>query len=124
MKAVARQLRLDLQSPMSADQLGNLVQEMLLTLARAFSVRGIVPGHIKALVKENKSYCSLSCTKPGRVNRDRFSYPEKFSFHRPYLYLNVVLVGVPEEDIVMGVDSSIENLLSSVRGCPDHQKNR
>ena len=115
MKAVARQATLDLQSPMSPDRLGNLVEEMLLMLARDFSIKGVVPGHIKALVEEDESYCSFSCTKPGKVTRQTSFQKEDTYFHQPCLYLNVVLVGVPEEKAEVGVDICLEKFLNSVR---------
>ena len=115
MKAVARQVKLDLQSPLSPDRLGNLVEEMLLMLAGDFGIKGVVPGHIKALVEEDEKYCSFSCTKPGKVTKHTSSQKEDIFFHRPHFYLNVVLVGVPEEKIVARVDKHMEEFLNSCK---------
>jgi hypothetical protein len=115
MKAVARQLTLDLQSPLSLEELESPVQDMMLRLAGAFSVRGVVPGHIKALVEEGESYGSFSCTKPDKVNRYASPQTKDALFHRPRFYLNIVLVGVPEEKVAAEADASLDEFLNSVR---------
>lgn len=70
-KAVAREVELELQHPLSLDVMGDLVEKLLLTLADDFNIKGIVPGHLKALVMEDQRYAAFSCTKPGTVTRQK-----------------------------------------------------
>lgn len=83
MKAVAREVELELQHPLSLDVMGDLVEKLLLTLADDFNIKGIVPGHLKALVMEDQRYAAFSCTKPGTVTRQKTDHRDSSTVRKP-----------------------------------------
>jgi hypothetical protein len=91
-QAIARKTTLDLHPPWIAEKLGNQVSTLLLTLAAEFGIKGIVPGHIKALVGEDGRYAAFSCTRPGRINQKISPCWDESLFRHPSFSLNVVLV--------------------------------
>lgn len=111
MKAVAREMELELQHPLRLDEMGDLVEKLLLTLADDFNVKGIVPGHLKALVMEDQRYAAFSCTKPGAVNRQTEQAGLE-TFSRPRLLLNAVIVGIPEEKVTAKVEQRLDEFLT------------
>ncbi|HBI27019.1 MAG TPA: hypothetical protein DDY25_04755 [Peptococcaceae bacterium] len=113
MKAVAREVELELQHPLSFDEMGDLVEKLLLTLADDFNIKGIVPGHLKALVMEDEGYVAFSCTKPGAVTR-QMEQADLESFSRPRLLINAVIVSIPEEDVTAIVEQRLADALGMV----------
>jgi hypothetical protein len=91
-QAIARATTLDLHPAWTAGELGNKVSALLLTLAAEFSIRGIVPGHIKALVSEGGQYAAFSCTRPGQITKKTSPGWESSLLQHPSFILNVVLV--------------------------------
>lgn len=114
MKAVAREMELELQHPLRLDEMGDLVEKLLLTLADDFNVKGIVPGHLKALVMEDQGYAVFSCTKPGAVTR-QMEQADLESFFRPRLLINAVIVSIPEEEVKDRVDQRLKELLLRIQ---------
>lgn len=115
MKAVAREVELELQHPLSLDEMGELVEKFLLTLADDFNIKGIVPGHLKALVMEDQRYTAFSCTKPGAVTRQMERAGGIEAFFRPRLLINAVIVGIPEEKVETRVDQRLKELLMGIQ---------
>ncbi len=91
-EAVVRTARLDLHPSWTAGELGRRVDGLLLRLADRFSIKGIVPGHIKALVSEGERYAVFSCTRPGSVSMKPSAQWAETVFQHPQINLNVVLV--------------------------------
>lgn len=81
---------------LTSRRLGQDVGELVEDLAEQLSVRGLLPGHIKAMVGEGEEFAMFNCTHVGRT-RTRFSPGwEAYSPHRPVLRISVIMVGLPE----------------------------
>jgi hypothetical protein len=114
-EAIARTARLDLHPAQTAAELGARVEELLLKLAGAFGIKGIVPGHIKALVSENDCYASFSCTRIGRVDKKTSGYWVESVLQCPQLNMNVVLVNdLPVEQVEDQVDDILAEVFPGV----------
>ncbi len=74
-----------------------------------------VPGHLKALVMEDKRYTAFSCTKPGAVTRQMERAGGIEAFFRPRLLINAVIVGIPEEKVETRVDQRLKELLMGIQ---------
>lgn len=110
-EAVVRTVRLDLHPAWPAEELGRKVDGLLLRLAEKFSIKGIVPGHIKALVSEGEQYAVFSCTRPGRVVRKPSAQWVEAVFQHPQITLNVVLVNDrPVAEVERQVDKIVAQL--------------
>lgn len=65
-QAVARKLVVQADGKLSPRELAHEVTVLVEGLADRLNVRGVVPGHIKALVEENGFYAMFNCTRRGR----------------------------------------------------------
>ncbi len=100
--AVSRTMELKPSRPMSAEEVEKIVSRLLLRLAEGLSIRGVVPGHIKAFVTEGEPYAAFSCTKPGKVVTRASKDWSGAVFLKPSLSLNVVVFG-PAKDVVQNL---------------------
>lgn len=125
-EAVVRTARLDLHPSWPAEELGRKVDSLLLRLADRFSIKEIVPGHIKALVSEGDQYAVFSCTRPGRVARKSSAQWAEAVFQHPQINLNVVLVN---DSPVAEVEEQVDEIMAQLfpgshfesHCCHDHQ---
>lgn len=96
---VSRTVELRPTRPLHAGKIEEMVSGLLLNLAERLSIRGVVPGHIKAFVTEGESYAAFSCTKPGKVVTRASKDWSGAVFARPSLSLNVVVYGPPKKEV-------------------------
>jgi hypothetical protein len=126
-QAISRVTTLDLHPAWTAGELGDKVSALLLSLAAEFGIRGIVPGHIKALVSEGGQYAAFSCTRPGQVAKKTSPGWESLLLQHPSFILNVILVNemttaAVEDRVAEFLDQSFGPVHFS-SGCqhrPDH----
>lgn len=97
--AVSRTVELKPSRPMSAEEVEKIVSRLLLSLAEELSIKGVVPGHIKAFVTEGEPYVAFSCTKPGKVVTRASKDWSDAVFLNPSLSLNVVVFGPGKEEV-------------------------
>jgi len=97
--AVSRTVELRPSRPMSAEDLEGIVSRLLLSLAEGLSIKGVVPGHIKAFVTEGEPYAAFSCTRPGRVVTRASKNWSGAVFVSPSLSLNVAVFGPSKEEV-------------------------
>lgn len=112
-QVVAKELTLDLHPPLSAQDLRGSMTSLLRSLGENLSVKGIIPGHIKAIVMEEGVFAVFSCTRPGKVTENDSRAWNDFLFSRPRLYLNVVVMGMTKEKVDEEVNRCLEELLRS-----------
>ena len=72
------------------------VEQVLLEASRRVEVEGIIPGHLKALLKSGEAHAVLSVTRPGHCDRTCPQLPEE---PRTWaLTVNLISAVRPEED--------------------------
>ncbi|AFV12960.1 hypothetical protein Tph_c27950 [Thermacetogenium phaeum DSM 12270] len=108
--AVSRALELRPPRPLKACEVEGMVSQLLLGLAERLSVKGVVPGHIKAFVTEGERYAAFSCTKPGKVVTRASKEWSGSVFLKPSLRLNVVVFGPGKGE----VEELVERCLSEL----------
>ncbi|ATW24741.1 hypothetical protein DCMF_08100 [Candidatus Formimonas warabiya] len=81
---------------------------MLLELAEICSMKGIVPGHIKALIREKDAYALLSCTRAGNVNVKNSPAWREALLEHPELNLNVILADSPLDHVETLVERKLK----------------
>ncbi len=113
---VSRKIVLDLQRPWSGRELGRAVGDLLQRLAEGLSIRGVVPGHIKALVSEGEVYAAFNCTCPGEVRITPSRGWEDALLFSPLFSLSVAVVGLPGGEVVRRVDARLEVLREALTG--------
>jgi hypothetical protein len=117
-QAIARKAALDLNPAWTAAELASRVRSLLLMLAAEFGIRGIVPGHIKALVSQEGQYAAFSCTRPGQINQKTSPDWEQLQFSNPVFSLNVVLVNEMKAGTAADrVDECLEKAFGSTFIC-------
>lgn len=95
-QAASRMLAVETADGLTSGRLAQDVIELVEDLAELLSVRGMLPGHIKAMVEEGDEFAMLNCTHVGRT-RTRFSPGwEAYSPRRPVLRISVIVVGLEE----------------------------
>lgn len=119
-QAVSLSLSLGSVDHLSADAVVAKVAALLQDIAERLSVRGAVPGHIKALLEESGWWAAFNCTRPEDV---RITYSrdwEEASLRRPTLRLSAILVGLPERQVNDAVREALEyaGMRSETWECP------
>ncbi|HHW40914.1 MAG TPA: hypothetical protein GXX19_07175 [Syntrophomonadaceae bacterium] len=108
--AVSRTVELRPPHPLSAGELEGIVSRLLLRLAEGLSIKGVVPGHIKAFVAEGEPYAAFSCTKPGKVVTRASKDWSGSVFLKPSLSLNVVVFGPAKDEVENLVEKCLVDL--------------
>ncbi|BCV22379.1 hypothetical protein [Moorella sp. Hama-1] len=113
--AVAREVQLCPKTPLRGEDLSSLLTDLIRRIAEGVNLRGVVPGHIKALVTEGDAYAALSCTRPGQVDVQTSEGFARSNLRAPNLLLAAVLTLIPEERVACVVDENLELLLRDRR---------
>ncbi|MDN5292783.1 MAG: hypothetical protein PWQ91_1498 [Eubacteriales bacterium] len=109
--AVAREIQLKFNNPLRGERLIDDLKDLILKVADAISIRGIIPGHIKAFVVEGDFYSALNCTRPGKVE---IEYSEDFAtseLRAPQLSLVAVISLIPKEQVANVIDENVNMLM-------------
>ena len=98
-----------------AQDLGELVED----LAEQLSVRGMLPGHIKAMAEEEGEFVMFNCTHVGRTRTRLSPGWEDYSPRRPVLRISAIVVGLEEgraeealEEAVSGSSLDFEEIIN------------
>ncbi|MGD0152728.1 MAG: hypothetical protein ABSC17_03040 [Thermacetogeniaceae bacterium] len=117
-EAVSRTASLAFVPPLAAVSICELVSCLLLKLADGLQVEGIVPGHIKVLLRDDGQYAMLSCTRPGRVSlRSSTGWNEAFVAGLQ-VNLNVIVYAVLHDQVSSLVASCWSEFLAGLKQLP------
>lgn len=110
-QAVSLTLAIEAGEGLTSHRLAQDLTELVEDLAERLSVRGVVPGHIKAMVEEEEEgeFAVFNCTMVGRTRTGFSKGWEEYSPRRPVLRISAIVVGLPEGRAGEALDEAVSD---------------
>ena len=118
-ESVSRAITLAFEPPLEASSISEAVSQLLLKLADGLSVEGIVPGHIKALLRDGDLYAILSCTRPGKVVLRASEQWNTATVKNLQLTIEVIVLTIAQDRVAALVESCWSVFLAIVEDLPN-----
>jgi hypothetical protein len=118
-EGVSRAISLVFAQPLEASGIGEMVSRLLLRLADGLSIEEIVPGHIKALLRDGELYAVMSCTRPGKVILQATEKWSGATVTNLQLTVEVIVLTIPPEKVSAVVQSCWQGFLDDVEKLPN-----
>ncbi len=108
-QAASIMLAIEAGEGLTSRRLAQDLTELVEDLAERLSVRGVVPGHIKAMVEEEGEFAVFNCTMVGRTRTGFSRGWEEYSPRRPVLRISAIMVGLPEGIAEEALDEAVSD---------------
>lgn len=115
-KTVSKTIPLNCRDIINNLEIEAVISDAILCLASRTAIKGIIAGHIKGLLSEDNIFVTYNCTRPDNLIKTVSSGYEKHHFSQPIFYLEVILFGITEEEIVKHLNECFTELFKKF-GC-------